>query len=135
MITSILTSIKKNLNVDASYTAFDEDIILHINSAFSTLNQLGVGPADGFEITDATATWASFIGTNKKYNFVKSYIYLLVRKLFDPAGTSYVGTALHEQMKEFEWRISVLREDTEWVDPDPDTDPIDDDVILDGGDP
>lgn len=134
MITSILTSVKKTLNLDVSYTAFDEDIIMHINSAFATLNQLGVGPADGFEIVDATATWSSFFGTNKKYNFIKSYVYLFVRQLFDPAGTSYVLTSMKEQFKEFEWRINVLREETEWVDPDP-ADPVDDEVILDGGDP
>lgn len=135
MITSILTSVKKNLNLDVSYTAFDEEIITHINSAFSTLNQLGVGPADGFEIQDATPTWASFIGTNKKYNFVKTYVYLSVRQLFDPGGTSYVITAMEKQFKELEWRINVLREETEWVDPDPDGDEIEDNTILDGGDP
>lgn len=132
MITSILTSVKKALNLDAGYTAFDEELIIHINSAFATLTQLGVGPEAGFEIVDDTATWASFFGANKRYNFVKNYVFLLVKGMFDPAPTSYVVSALQAQLKEFEWRISVLREETAWVDPDPE--PLPSGMVLDGGD-
>ena len=40
---SILNTIKKMLGLDANYTTFDTDIIVHINSALMTLTQLGVG--------------------------------------------------------------------------------------------
>lgn len=108
MSNSILTSTKKILGVEADYTAFDLDILTHINSVFSTLTQLGVGPVDGFMIEDDTAEWASFIGDNKLINSVKTYTYLRVRLLFDPPTTSYLITALENQVKELEWRLNVV---------------------------
>ena len=123
---SILTSTKKILGVDETYTVFDLDIMTHINSAFSTLNQLGIGPVDGFMIEDATAVWSDFLGTNSpKLNAVKTYGYLRVRMLFDPPTTSYLINALNEQIKELEWRLNVI------VDPGPTTT----DFVLNGGTP
>ena len=61
---SILTSIKKLLGIAEEYNHFDQDIIIHINSVFSVLTQLGVGPANGFSITDKDATWNDFINDN-----------------------------------------------------------------------
>lgn len=119
MLTSILTSVKKVLNVDATYTAFDEDILMHINSVFSTLTQLGVGPATGFAIEDDTATWDAFLGTDPRLNNVKTYVCLRVRMLFDPPTTSYLIDAMKEQIRELEFRMNVYREETAWVDPDP----------------
>lgn len=130
MADSILTSTKKVLGIDDSYTAFDTDIIMHINSVFSTLNQLGLGPAQGFMIEDATAVWDDFLGTNSlKLNSVKTYMYLRVRMLFDPPTTSYLLTAMKEQITEHEWRLNVVREETAWVDPNPPKDPDDPELI------
>lgn len=117
---SILTSTKKILGIAADYTAFDLDIITHINAAFSTLTQLGVGPADGFMIEDASAVWEDYIENEGQLNTIKSYVFLKVRQLFDPPTTSYLITATEKQIAEFEWRLNVSRESTEWVDPDPD---------------
>jgi hypothetical protein len=125
MSNSILTSTKKVLGIDADYDAFDDDIIMHINSVFFTLNQLGVGPTAGYMIEDATETWDAFIGNDPNLNAIKTYVYLRVRLLFDPPTTSYVITALNEQVKELEWRLNVYREETAWVDPDPPIDPLD----------
>jgi hypothetical protein len=119
METSILTSTKKNLGIPEDYTVFDLDVITHINSAFSTLTQLGVGPPEGFMIEDASAVWTDFIVDDFQYNSVKTYIYLRVRQLFDPPTTSYLISAFKEQIKELEWRLNVHREETGWVDPDP----------------
>jgi hypothetical protein len=118
---SILTSTKKILGIAADYTVFDLDIITHINTAFSTLTQLGVGPADGFMIEDDSAQWTDFdpVDDDRQYNAVKSYIYLRVRLLFDPPTTSYLITALEKQVQELEWRLNVYREDTDWVNPNP----------------
>src|SRR3954466_15938502 len=97
---SILTSTKKILGIDEAYTAFDLDIITHINSAFSTLTQLGIGPSQGFMIEDATAEWNEFIpDSDFQYNSVKSYVFLRVRQIFDPPSTSYLIAAFNEQIK------------------------------------
>lgn len=133
-MSSILTDTKKVLGITESYTAFDQDIIMHINSVFSTLNQLGLGPEEGFEINDDTAEWSDFIGDNRRLNSVKTYTYLRVRTLFDPPATSFLIAAYQKQLEEFEWRLSTVREETEWVPPvQPDIE--DDSLILDGGTP
>lgn len=124
---SILSSTKKNLGLAPEYTPFDHDVIMHINTAFSLLNQLGVGPAEGFMIEDDTATWDEFI-TDARLNSVKSYIYLRVRLMFDPPTTSFVLSAIQEQIKELEWRINVYRE--LYTDP-----TVIDSDIIDGGTP
>ena len=132
MSNSILTSTKKILGIDESYTAFDLDIITHINSVFVTLNQLGIGPVEGFMIEDATAEWSDFLGTDNRLNSVKSYVYLRVRLLFDPPATSYLADSLLRQANEMEWRLSVNREHNAWTDPAP---PSVADTIYDGGGP
>ncbi|SRR6266540_646183 len=119
MSDSILTSTKKILGIEASYTAFDLDIITHINSVFSTLTQLGVGPTVGFMIEDATPVWSDFLGSDIRLNAVKTYVYLRVRLLFDPPTTSYAIEAMQQQIKELEWRLNVQMEESIWTDPDP----------------
>lgn len=130
MTDSILDSTKKTLNLASDYTAFDQDIILHINSVFSTLNQLGIGPSVGFMIADKTPVWADFLEGDLRLNNIKSYMYLRVRLLFDPPTLGYVIDAMKDQIKELEWRINVQRESIAWVDPSPDNE-----VVLDGGGP
>jgi len=112
---SILTSVKKTVNLTEADDSFDLDIIMHINSTFSTLNQLGVGPDDGFEIEDSTETWDAFLGTDKRYNFVKSYVYLRVRLLFDPPQSSFLGDSVQKQIDEYVVRINTLREGDKWL--------------------
>jgi len=119
MESSILTSTKKILGIDEGYTAFDLDILTHINSVFATLNDLGIGPAEGFMVEDETATWGDFIGTDKRLNSVKSYVYLRVRLMFDPPATSYLMDSLNRQAQEFEWRLNTIREGDSWTDPNP----------------
>jgi hypothetical protein len=116
---SILNSVKKNLGLDESYTAFDADILLYINGVFSTLNQLGIGPEDGFAIEDDSTTWDAFLGTDLKLNSVKTYMYLRVRLLFDPPQTSHHIDAVNKQILELEWRLNTVREMTAWVAPEP----------------
>lgn len=120
MIESILDSIKKVLGIDSDYTAFDEDIIMHINTVFSVLGELGVGPTPGFHIEDNTTKWSDFFGGDvNTIRSVKTYIYLRVRLLFDPPATSFTITAMENQIKELEWRLSAQREEARypWVDP------------------
>jgi hypothetical protein len=113
--TSILNSTKKNLGLDSEYSAFDHDIISHINSAFSVLWQLGVGPIAGFEIEDDSLEWDDFDIPVEIKNLVKTYIYLKVRMLFDPPNTSFGIAAMEKQLADYEYRINYYREDTAWM--------------------
>lgn len=131
---SILTSTKKLLGLDASYTAFDLDILMHINSALATLNQLGVGPEEGLTIEDATPTWASLIGSDPRLNSVKNYVYLSTRLIFDPPTTSHQEEAFRKQLDELAWRINAYKEQTIWTNPNT-TNHLTPGLILDGGDP
>lgn len=107
---SILTSIKKLLGIAEEYTQFDADLIMHINSVFSILTQLGVGPSNGFSIEDDSATWDEFIPEGQNVELVKSYIHLKVKLLFDPPLTSAVIEAMNKNIGEFEWRLNVSAE-------------------------
>ena len=109
---SILTSIKKMLGITEEYIHFDTDIIICINSVFLNLTQLGVGPVDGFSISDDTSTWYDFIGDTKKFEAVKTYVYLKVKLLFDPPQSSGATEAIDRQIKELEWRLNVAAEST-----------------------
>lgn len=105
MTDSILNDIKKLLGFDAAYTAFDQDIIIHINSVFMILRQLGVGPEAGYKITDANNTWSEFTDDDIFIESVKSYIYLKVRLMFDMPQNSSLVQAIQTQITELEWRL------------------------------
>lgn len=108
---SILTSTKKILGLSEDYTAFDLDIITHINAAFSILNQLGVGPTNGFFVESSDDEWESYGVPANQLFLVKTYVFLKVRFLFDPPTTSFMITAMQDQIKEYEWRLNSFRED------------------------
>jgi len=135
MAGSILNDTKKILGFEQDDTGFDLDILTHINSAFDTLEQLGIGPAGGFSIEDATPTWDDFIASDPRYNSIKTYVYLKVRLLFDPPTTSFHLQAMQDQIRQYEWRLNVKREDTAWVSPFPAIPSEDDEdpIILEGG--
>jgi hypothetical protein len=108
MMDSILNTIKKLLGILIDDTAFDQDLLVHINSTFMTLNQLGIGPATVYSIESSTPTWFDFLGTDvAMYSLVKTYMFLKVRMAFDPPGTSFVLESLKSQITEYEWRLSV----------------------------
>lgn len=116
---SILTSVKKALGLAEEYTAFDADITMHINAALGVLNQLGVGPAQGFMIQDKTALWTAITDGDLRLNMVQTYTYLYVRQLFDPPGNSFAVDAIEKQKTQLEWRINVQREEGLWTEPTP----------------
>ena len=108
---SILTSIKKLLGIEESYTHFDSDITMHINSVFMILNQLGVGPPEGFMISGSNEQWSDFIPNDSiNLELVKSYTYLKVKLLFDPPLSSAVMESTNRMINEFEWRLNVAAE-------------------------
>ena len=110
---SILTSIKKLLGITEEYDQFDPDIIMHINSVFMVLTQLGVGPSECFSIEDDTSVWSDFIQDTNKIEAVKSYIYLKVKLLFDPPLSSAVIDSTNRLINELEWRLNVVAESIE----------------------
>lgn len=112
---SILTSIKAFLNVPEEIEDFDPQIIMHINSAFSYMHGLGVGP-EGFRIKDASTTWDAYTSVDYLPEII-SLVYLRVRMLFDPPTTTILEKAFTEQMRELEWRVNEKREEKEWQPP------------------
>jgi hypothetical protein len=134
---SILKSTKKMLNVGDDDPSFDLDIITHINLAFSNLTDMGVGPQGGFAIEDDEAEWPSYFPNEDdpaklkvQLSKVKTVVFLRTKLLFDPPTIAYLLDATKEQLREAEWRVNVNREETEWVEPDPD-----ELLVVDGGDP
>lgn len=108
---SILNSIKKLIGLDPDYTEFDTDLIIHINSVFLDLEQLGAGSQDGFFIEGSTETWEDFLPDDPLVlNSIKSYMYLKVKKLFDPPTSSSAMDSLNSLIDRFEWRINVAIE-------------------------
>jgi hypothetical protein len=130
---SILKSTKKILNIGEEDTSFDQDIITHINTAFSHLHQLGIGPEIGFVIDGAEEEWSDFLDPEENtpmLNAVKTNVYLRVRAVFDPPQLPHVMTAMNNQLLESDTRLNIMREESAWTDPDPP-----DVLVVDGGDP
>lgn len=109
---SILDSTKKALGVPADYTAFDPELIMHVNSVFADLQQLAVGPSTTYAIEDKNNMWSEFIGDKTDLNAVKSYMYLRVRLLWDPPATSFHIASLERQAEEAAWRLNIHAEGT-----------------------
>lgn len=137
MTNSILTSVKKMCGVAEEDESFDLDILTHVNTTFSTINlQIGIGPEGGFLIEDKSVTWDAYLGSDhKRFNDIKSYMYLRVRYLFDPPGTSFLLTAFKEEMIRFEILLGIERDLTAWTNPFPIDGPDADDPVFDGGTP
>ena len=107
METNILKTIKKMLGIVDEDTHFDLDITVCINSAFSVLTQLGVGPETGFSVKTGEETWSDFLGDATLLDNVISYTHLRVRTLFDPPSNASLLEAFEKLIKEYEWRIEV----------------------------
>ena len=104
---SILVSIKKLLGISEDYDYFDQDIIMHINAAFMVLTQLGIGPSEGFLITDDTDTWNDFIDDSTNLGSIQSYVYMKVKLMFDPPQNSFTVDSMQKLVNELEWRLNI----------------------------
>lgn len=111
---SILLTVKKFIGLDPEYNIFDPDLLILINSSFSVLNQLAVGPKEGFRVTNIAETWEDVIGSKKYLELIKEYICIKVKLVFDPPSSSNVYKAFEERAKELEWRLNAF-EDRESV--------------------
>ena len=103
---NILNSIKKLLGIPEDYTAFDQDIMIHINSVFMILSELGVGPSNGYSLKDGTEKWGDFISDDENLEGIKTYVYMKVKTIFDPPLNSAALASMKELISEFEWRIN-----------------------------
>lgn len=105
---SILNSVKKLLGIEPDFTEFDIDVMMNINAAIMTLNQLGVGPSDGYTVTSADDTYEDFLGEdNEETPQVKMYLFYKTRLGFDPPQSSVVVEAIKEMIRETEWRLNI----------------------------
>lgn len=107
---SVLLSIKSMLGIDADMNAFDFGIIQHVNAAFTTIHQLGVGPDDAFTVVNENTDWSEFASDPKLVNLAKSYVYKKVRLAFDPPTNSFLNTSIENQIKEDEFRLNMYGE-------------------------
>ena len=108
-ISSILNSVKKKLGLDPETTTeFDEDLIDYINMALSAVNQIGIGPRNGFAITGDSETWTDFVGDDPRLNMIKAYVQLRVKLIFDPPSASFVLQSYQDQLREYEWRLNFF---------------------------
>lgn len=113
---SILDSVKMSLGIPSEYEHFDSQIALHLNTVMAILPQLGVGPKEGFYVQDDSTTWGDLVGDSIFVNrllYIKSYVCLRVRLLFDPPSGSGAIDAMERQMRELEWRITVTEDPSE----------------------
>lgn len=104
---SILIYVKKLLGIQSDYDHFDPDVIYGINAAFGVLTQLGVGPEDGFSISDDSTKWDEFISDTARLSLIKPYVYLKTRLLFDPPSSSTLIESINKTIAEYEWRLYV----------------------------
>lgn len=115
MPNSILNEVKQMIGINETDTAFDLDVRILINAAFSTLNDVGVGPEEGYRIETASEEWDEFIDEGPMLDKVKNFVFMKTKYAFDPPGTGYHTTAMNELIEEELVRISYAREDTEWI--------------------
>lgn len=113
---SILTSIKKLIGIAEECEDFDDDIIIHINSAFSTLNQIGIGPDEGFVIEDDSKEWSEYSDNLLIIGLVKTYVYLQTKLLFDPPSSGTLMESINRKISEIEWRLNVIYENSKETD-------------------
>lgn len=107
---SILKSVKRIIGLSDDYTVFDTDLIIHINSVFGSLYQMGVGSDKPFVISGDRETWSDFLGGDERQEMVKSYVAMRVKLLFDPPTSSISSEAMKEAIREFEWRMHFTAE-------------------------
>ena len=104
---SILNTVKKTCGLTEDYTVFDQDILVYINGVILDLTQNGIGPSEGYMVTDSSQTWGDFVGDFSHVGTVATYISQKVRLIFDPPATSFVGEAIQKRLDEMIWRLNI----------------------------
>jgi len=99
---TVLTDVAQVVGIESDNSEFDLDLLTHINSAVMNLSQAGVVSAG--TVVDSTTEWAD-VYSDSKFEGVKTYISLFVRRIFDPPQTSFTTTAIKESLDEIFWRL------------------------------
>lgn len=107
---SILNTVKKTCGIDSEYDVFDQDILVFLNAAILDLTQNGIGPSEGFVVSDASQTFEDFIGEFKNVGAVATYLSQKTRIAFDPPTSSYVLDAINKNLSELIWRLNLESE-------------------------
>ena len=107
---SILNTIKKMIGVEENYKQFDIDLIVHINTAFAALAQIGHNLKDGYFISDMNNIWSEYITDTRLLDPIKTYVYLKTKLVFDPPSSSMVIESMKQTLKELEFRIQISAE-------------------------
>lgn len=105
---SILISVRKACGIDETDDSFDDELIMHTNSVLAIASRLGGGPPESFYIRDSSSVWSDLISNDPTLNFLKSYVGLKVKLIFDPPASSTMVEAMKQLISEFEWRITEL---------------------------
>ena len=113
MENSILKSIKKSLGISAEDSNFDEEVLICINTALFSAQQLGIGPS-GFSISSDVTTWTDLLGARTDLAGIKTYVQLKTRLLFDPPQNSFLVEAIKSQISELEVRLNIQVEGGPW---------------------
>lgn len=111
---NILGSIRHATGLGDEHVFFDPDLVMHINSVFDILHQLGIGPSGGFKLETGEELWSEFLGDSETLEMVKTYMYISVKLVFDPPQNSFLVKQLEDTKKEYEWRMNVGAESKLW---------------------
>ena len=110
MVESILDSVKSQLGLSVSDTSFDDELLIHINSAFTSLDILGLPGAGAFSITDNVTEWSTILPVEPNQNHVKTYVFLKVKLIFDTPQNSFLVKAIEDQIEKLESLIQIQAE-------------------------
>ena len=105
MIDSVLLSTKQMLGISPEDTSFDVNVIMSINTALTTLMDLGLTEVEDEIVTDDDMTWDDLLGGRTDIEYVKTYIYQKVKMIFDPPTSTAAIDAMQRSISELEWRI------------------------------
>lgn len=105
MSTSVLDDIKLFLGLDPEDDSFDVEILVHLNTGFAMLTELGVGPPEGVHITDRSTKWSD-VYENPRLDHVRGIVGIHTRLLFDPPMNSFVTASLERLLEEMKYRVA-----------------------------
>lgn len=104
---SILDTLLQLLNDDPDAPAYKLDVMTFANGVFGRLKNLGIGPKEGFYITDSGDSWDDFMDEGPERAAVQTYMFMKVKLIFDPPQNSTVLQSYERLVNEFEWSAAM----------------------------
>lgn len=103
MTTIILENVKTSLGILPDNLGFDSELLMFINSAKSSLVQLGVAELD--IAIDEETEWPTFPNAIVE-STSKHYIHVKTRQTFDPVASETISRTMLAAANELEGRIA-----------------------------